>query len=304
MVLALVLLMGGGPAGALAQAVDAARARDGQGCEDGVGSTYFSEELESALDNDTFKQFWDRRDACGPGGFGSYSLDAICSPAEPVADERVKVILCFVTVWNPSDAILLVGADQFLLASNSDRFAANTEVTAQFNPADVFGAENRAYPSDSAIGFIGFEVPAAAADDDFVLIWRVPNAETSPVNTWRRLQILLGDREQIFGDPADSQAELEQSGGNGGPLRIANTTDLVSEPVTLGPGTYRVTASYTGDSNFAVWVRTSSGNSDLLFNEVDSYSGQATFQLDQTEQVLFEVTGVGRWEIEVTPAFG
>ena len=240
MMLVLALLPCVGLAESLAQAVDAARARDGHGCEDGVGSTYVGEELDSALDNDTFDLFMARRDACGPDGVLGYTLGARCAPNTPAADDRNVEIYCSVRVWNPSDNILTLKNDQFVLASNSQRFTVSESAVGTVVPEDTLGTGLRVYPQDSAGGVIGFLVPAATANDDFVLIWRVPDAKTSTVNTWQRLRILLGDREQIFEETVDSQVDAAQSGGEGGHLRISNTTDLVSQPVTLGPGTYRV----------------------------------------------------------------
>ena len=283
----------------LAQPVDAARVRDGYGCEDGVGSSYLIEELRSALDNDTMSAFTARREACGPDGILSFTLGAMCAPAQPATDMRYVEIFCSISVWNPSDDILLVTNEQFTLASNTERYLVTTGLLERVVPEDTLEKGRRAYPHDSVFGVIGFRIPAAKEGDDYVLIWRVPNPETSPVSTWKRLQIILEDRGAVFENRLDST----QTGDGVGSVTLSGGSDKVSDPVALPPGIYRVSAKYRGNGNFAVWVRMADGDSDLLFNEIDTYSGEATFQIDSSTTVLFEVTGIGSWEIVVSPAF-
>lgn len=295
-----LLLCDTGNSSTLAQPVDAALARDGQGCEDGVGSTYLIEELRSALDNDTMNAFSARREACGPDGILSFTLGAVCAPAEPAEDARYVEVFCSVSVWNPSDDILLLTNDQFTLANNTERFLVNEGLLERVVPEDTLETGRRVYPHDSVSGIITFLIPAAFADDDFILIWHVPNAEASSVSTWKRLQILLKDRDSVLEESPNSAQATDTDGS----LTLSGGSDSVTDPVQLSQGIYRVQARYRGDSNFSVWVIMANGDRDLLFNEIDSYTGEATFQVDAPTTVLFEVTGVGSWEITVTPAFG
>ncbi|MDQ2655092.1 MAG: hypothetical protein M3Z20_18835 [Chloroflexota bacterium] len=283
-----------------AQPVTAAQARDVRGCEDGVGSTYLHEELSAALENDTFETFRARREACGPHNVLSYTLGAICTGAEPLSDGESVAIYCSVQVWNPSDDFIELTNDQFTLSSNNARYEVSEGLLVNVVPDDTLLSGKRVYPSDLDGGVLGFQMPMDQAGAEFVLVWHVPNAETSSVSTWKRLQILLGDRDAVFEERPDSAQAIETDGS----LTLSGESDTVSDPVELAAGIYRVQAQYRGDSNFAVWVRMANGDSDLLFNEIDSYSGEATFQVDASTTVLFEVTGIGSWEIIVTPAFG
>lgn len=297
-ILALLLLHCNTPA--FSQPVDAALSRDAAGCEDGVGSTYLSEELDAALDSDTYAGFMQRRAACGPDGILGYTLEARCAPGDEQAGSNMVGIFCSVTVWNPSQAILELRNDQFSLVSNAARYEVDAELIKGVVAEDTLTGGRRVYPRSVAGGVVGFLVPQDRENDVMVLVWHVPNAESASVKTWKRLQIILADREGIFVEPSTVSQHLQPDGS----LRLSGETDLVSRPVNLPAGIYRVQARYRGESNFAVWVRTSTGDSDLLFNEIDSYNGEATFQLDDPAQVLFEVTGDGWWEIAVTPAFG
>jgi hypothetical protein len=302
----LLLAIEFGAAPVQAGPVDAAREKSGEGCEDGVGSTYFQEELSAAQDSDTYDGFWARRAACSEDGILSYMLEAMCSPAVPTQQASRLAIYCMATIWNPADHTIVEVTDaQFTLASNTRRYQANEELLGTV-PADyaLTSEPRRIYPASGEQFVMVFELPKDQAQDELVLMWRVPGAAAVEVDTWRRLQVLLEDREPMVAELPEELGAGNAAAVEGAIFTFTGSTDAVSDAIRLPAGIYVAQSSYVGDDNFAIWMRASDGSRELLANEIGRYRGQATFQLDQESDVLFEVTGIGDWEIAITPAFG
>ncbi|MFT4037965.1 MAG: hypothetical protein QM692_07295 [Thermomicrobiales bacterium] len=303
--LVIALLPGlGGPVAVQAQVVDAALQRDGQGCQDGVGSSYRADELREALDNGTLNAFLARRSACGPGGAESFGLSASCAP-DQTSDVRGFVdVFCLVSVWNPSGDSLLLTNDQFTLASNVARYPVDETLLDDEAVADTLEGGLPVATESADSGVIAFQLPAEDANDDFVLIWKLPDPYASPSPTRQRLQIVLGERESDFEAVPAPVANVIQPGAFNGRLQFTGASNLVNSPVELGAGLYRVTARYSGVGPFTVSIQTDTGEDDQLISTVGAFSGQTTFRLDATEDVAFAVTGSGRWEILVTRVAG
>jgi hypothetical protein len=94
--------------------------------------------------------------------------------------------------------------------------------------------------------------------------------------------------------PADSQgAEAPRED-----LSYSGTSDDVIGPLNLDSGLYEVSTRYAGDENFRVRIRYADGTSDLLVNDVGSYSGKSTFFVE-TSTVVLEVEAAGRWDLQI-----
>lgn len=213
-------------------------------------------------------------------------------------------VLCLVSVWNPAEDSLRLTNEQFTLASNVGRYAVDEALPARGATEETLADGLTVAPESAGSGVVGFQIPAGEADDEFALIWKLPDPYASPSPTWQRLQVLLGDRDGAFEAVPAPVANAIQTGDFNGRLQFTGATSLVSSPVQLGPGLYRVTARYSGAGPFTVAIQTDAGEDDQLISTVGAYAGQATFRLDSTEDVALAVTGSGRWEILVTHLAG
>jgi hypothetical protein len=286
--------------------VDAARSKQAEGCADGVGTTYLFEEMEAALDSDTYEGFVLRRDACTERGFLGYSLDAMCSSALPSTDRASLVIYCLIDLRNPSDTeILEISEEQFTLASNSSRIASDRTLLDSVDPEYVFpDGPLRVYPSTSANVLLAFPIQEEQRDADFVLIWHVPEDAPERATSWRRLQVLFDDREDRLLDYLNTRTANDLgSPGADAIFTFSGRSDAVSDPIALPAGIYIAHGSFSGNGNFIAHVLTPDGSRQLIANAIDVYAGQATFMLETDTNVIFEVSGDGSWEIAIKPAF-
>jgi Ca2+-binding RTX toxin-like protein len=83
------------------------------------------------------------------------------------------------------------------------------------------------------------------------------------------------------------------------PVSFSGSGDQVFD-VTLTAG-YAVvgTATYTGSSNFIVWLYGDTGDDKLLFNEIGNYSGQRAEMVDAGGHYRLAVQGTGQWRIDL-----
>ena len=126
-----------------------------------------------------------------------------------------------------------------------------------------------------------------------------------------------GLRERIdLLEPAPDAAVVPDAGqasepvGGGVDLRFEGSSDTVTDPFIVGPGTVRFDAVYNGSSNFAVWIYGPDGTQDLVFNEIGPYEGSQVVPVAATGEfaigltageAFLEVTGSdGSWRIDVS----
>jgi hypothetical protein len=58
-------------------------------------------------------------------------------------------------------------------------------------------------------------------------------------------------------------------------------------------------ATYSGSSNFIVWLYGDTGDDELLFNEIGNYSGQRAEMIDVGGHYRLAVRGTGQWRIDL-----
>lgn len=75
-----------------------------------------------------------------------------------------------------------------------------------------------------------------------------------------------------------------------------NGDDVVTN-ITLGDGIYRAHVTYTGRSNFVIWLYDKNDDRDLLVNEIGSYDGYV--YLNGESPLTFEISSSGPWKIEI-----
>jgi hypothetical protein len=300
-------------------AVDAAKSQETDRCEDGIGKNYSVAALIATYDPDTTDEFLVATSACT----GSLlSLSAMCSPATDVSLPDTLTgslgVYCSVMVINRSHVeALTLSLDQFVLSSNDSQYSPDASLIDPISfEGNLAHAPIVVNPDDIQSGLVAFAIPEEQGSNDLLLTWKIPSSESGDDTERSDLEILVVEREPgflraLFGVP-ESELLNASSSATGDSISatsvgviesLSGNSDSVSDPIQMEAGIYIVSSSYSGDSNFAVWVHSSSGESDLLVNEIGDYSGQATFKLDSAATVIFEVTGIGGWVIETRPAF-
>jgi hypothetical protein len=292
-------------------AVDAAKARGSrEWCADGLGTTFKFSELEEADEAGRIEEFMEHHAACLKSGGPNLALVASCTPVVdfPISDSRG--IFCAVAGFSSDElSEFSLNMSQFRLAANDRMFVPDPDLIAS-NPIidDLANGPVTVKPGEFWRGYIAFHVPKEYESEDLLLTWNVPVDDFGGGDT---LEILVEGRDNALALLLSAAATAEEptvsapDAASGGEVitSLDGVTDSVSDPVFLAAGRYRVTSLYLGSSNFIVWVHYSSGESDLLFNEMGSYNGQATFNLGSDAKVVFEIQGQGKWIVEVRPAF-
>jgi hypothetical protein len=280
--------------------VDRAKEWMGPSCEDGIGRTFTAEELES-----NSHEIIDEVLACA-GSESTPSLLAECSPPTEGTRKETALIICLVTVANFGRSNDIVAtADDFTLLSNTDSYEVNIDVSRPADPAlDITSQPVPVPQGDSVLGVVAFDVPEEVAQKDMVLQWTGAGPIETVSGGLDGLQILVQAREPLMAGAltfvqsvpsADSQGVQESVGAPS----YTGTSDEVIGPLDLSPGLYLVSARFTGDENFVIWVRQDDGTSDLLVNEIGDYSGESTFTVETSTQVVLEVEGIGPWELQI-----
>jgi hypothetical protein len=286
-------------------AVDLAIASNAlESCDDGIASSITVQGAEDAGDANftTETRYIVETTACGSG----VSLMAGCGAPVEGLQEEAALIACLVYVGNEGQSSgISVAAQDFSLLSNSDNFAASSELSKQvLLPEHDIASEPLEVPyNQEASGLVVFEVPTDVAQEDMVLQWTRDRPVTTVQGELPGLQIIVHDREPVLtevlsvmlGTPVAPQGE----GSSITDLSFRGTSDDVIGPLDLEPGLYQVWARFTGDENFVIWVRQGDGTSDLLVNEIGSYSGESTFSVETSTQVVLEVEGIGPWEVQI-----
>lgn len=84
------------------------------------------------------------------------------------------------------------------------------------------------------------------------------------------------------------------------PSQFSGSGDDVVSFTATGTGLRVFTMSYTGKSNFAVWLQGSDGSKiDLLANTIDAYSGKKSVKITPGKYYL-DVTASGPWTIGIS----
>jgi len=86
------------------------------------------------------------------------------------------------------------------------------------------------------------------------------------------------------------------------PLKFSGNGDDVVAFSASGSSLRVFTMSYSGGSNYIIWLKDSQGNLvDLLVNEIGSYSGKKSARLTSGDYYL-DVTAAGPWSVEISPS--
>lgn len=70
---------------------------------------------------------------------------------------------------------------------------------------------------------------------------------------------------------------------------FSGNSDAVTEPFYLNQGLAIIKLTYSGDSNFIVYIMDANGNKDNLANEIGRYSGTKTTTITQSGNYRFSV---------------
>lgn len=76
---------------------------------------------------------------------------------------------------------------------------------------------------------------------------------------------------------------------------FSGTGDFVTDMFSASSGTWELT--HDGDSNFIVWVYTTSG-ADLLVNTIGDYNGKKYITIPSGSMAMFEILADGNWTIK------
>lgn len=91
--------------------------------------------------------------------------------------------------------------------------------------------------------------------------------------------------------------KFERLTGNINGKSVSGTGDTVTGWFDGDSKRKTINFNNSGSSNFIVKIYNEAGNSELLVNEIGSYSGQTTFLTDSNEKYYFEVKSSGTWSI-------
>jgi hypothetical protein len=84
------------------------------------------------------------------------------------------------------------------------------------------------------------------------------------------------------------------------PISLTGNGDKVIQNISLNKGLAKVSATYTGTSNFIVTMLDANGKDiDLAANWVGNYNGSRFIHVPQNGQYLFQVESDGNWKIDI-----
>jgi hypothetical protein len=273
-------------------------------CDDGIGRTFTDQESESVGFTDD--DFSNDVKAC-IGSMFAPMFYAQCSPPLESAQPEEALVVCVVSVFNFGQRKdIEAGADDFSLLSNTDSYEVNIDVSQQVAPPE-FRIPSQPAPvpeGEYVLRVVAFDVPEEVAKEDMVLQWTGAGPAETTRGELPGLQVLVQAREPALAEAVTSTQSEPRSDSQGAQASVGGqsytgTSDDVIGPLDLVPGLYQVSARYTGDENFVIWVRLGDGTSDLLVNDIGSYSGESTFSVETSTQVVIEVEGIGPWEVRI-----
>jgi hypothetical protein len=120
-----------------------------------------------------------------------------------------------------------------------------------------------------------------------------------PDNPSNLLTPYKGDVEAASSPPTSSATYSSQSSSSGS-THLSGSGDDVQSFTATGTGLIIFTMSHTGSSNFAIWLKDSSGKEiALLVNEIGSYSGKKSERLTSGTYYL-DITADGSWTIDIS----
>ena len=79
--------------------------------------------------------------------------------------------------------------------------------------------------------------------------------------------------------------------------KVSGKGDDVYSGIKVGNGLYKVHFTYSGKSNFAVWVHYANGTRDLAVNEIGKYDGY--YYLYGKAPYTFEIEAKGKWTYKI-----
>jgi len=100
-------------------------------------------------------------------------------------------------------------------------------------------------------------------------------------------------------DACDESGETVEA-AQSGETTFSGSTDTVTDPFPVTAGVLFLTASYSGDGNFAVWVYHANGDRDLAFNDLGPYEGEVAIPVQEAGTVFLAIETTGPWEISAT----
>lgn len=137
----------------------------------------------------------------------------------------------------------------------------------------------------------GQKEPAISSTDD-------PNAPR-PVQTQTKVQIEDESASMFRKQPVEEVDSVDMRGvewrTSRGYYSGRNSDD--TRRYGYRAGTYLIEYSYRGGGNFIVWMHTRRGQKELPINVIGSKKGSRTVQLKADDEVFFEVTTTGNWEM-------
>lgn len=84
-----------------------------------------------------------------------------------------------------------------------------------------------------------------------------------------------------------------------GSRTFSGLTDTVTDEFSVAAGVLFLSAIYSGDANFAVWLYGAGGERGLIFNEIGPYDGEVAVPVT-TGDIFLAIETDGPWEITVT----
>jgi PKD repeat protein len=85
------------------------------------------------------------------------------------------------------------------------------------------------------------------------------------------------------------------------PVHLEGVGDAAPPQIEMQLGLARFHIAHEGEHYFSVWLLDSEGNKlDLLANEVGAYDGSSAFRVPSSGVYFLDVSGDGRWTVEVT----
>lgn len=85
------------------------------------------------------------------------------------------------------------------------------------------------------------------------------------------------------------------------PITLSGSGQQATSKFHLQKGLSTFKLTYTGGSNFSVWLLDSSGNNiELLANDIGTFDGSKAVQIDTDGDYLLNVESEGQWTVGIT----
>ena len=102
---------------------------------------------------------------------------------------------------------------------------------------------------------------------------------------------------------AERQANADGANASADALSFSGMEPTVTPEFTPPSDVLTVTGNFEGDGNFIVLAVSPDGTEDVVFNEIGSFSGETTLEVDPASPLILDVEANGSWEVVIEPAF-